>query len=179
MSEEFKLAPERWCLRTGIRVMDPDGWDRKNYEESWRKPITRDEFLVRARSSTCMAWPRPLYDEKWKDKERKPAEHPSFDYCNCQDSWEHNQILRSLGEQKQIKDVETMNKKAEAAVESNPLLDILNSLITPKTASSPIDFSEMLEAATSLHKMFEVFVKAGFTESQSLVLVGGMLKSNS
>lgn len=68
-----------------------------------------------------------------------------------------------------------------AEPEKNPLLDILNSLITPtnnKTATPGIDFKEMLEAATAMHSLFEVFVKAGFTEAQALVLVSGMLKSN-
>lgn len=163
MSEDFKLAPERWCLRTGIRVMDPDGWDRRNYEESWRKPITRGEFLVRARSSTCMAWPTPLYDEKWKDEERKPAEHPNYDYCNCQDSWEHNQVLRALGEQKQTKDVELMSNTPDP--------------VTPPAApQDPI--SELLHSALAMHEMFLTLVQGGFTEYQALVMIAQMIKPN-
>lgn len=60
--EPVKKAPETWCLDTGIKILDPDGWDRKDYE-SWYTPITRDEFIGRARRSTCYAWPTPLYDE--------------------------------------------------------------------------------------------------------------------
>lgn len=37
-----------------IRVMDPDGWDRKNFDNSWYKEkITKDEFFGRVCSSTC------------------------------------------------------------------------------------------------------------------------------
>jgi hypothetical protein len=52
-----------WSKATGIEVMDPDGWDRKNYESSWDEPIVRDEFINRAIRSTCVKWPRPLLDE--------------------------------------------------------------------------------------------------------------------
>lgn len=41
----------------GIVVMDPDGWDRKNYKASWAEKITRAEFEERLMESTCM---RPM-----------------------------------------------------------------------------------------------------------------------
>lgn len=63
-SEPVKKAPELWILQTGIQILDPDGWDRKNYQVSWYEPITRDEFIERAKMSTCYAWPKPLYDEE-------------------------------------------------------------------------------------------------------------------
>jgi hypothetical protein len=38
-------------------VMDPDGWDRKNYEASWAEEITEQEFNRRLLSSTCITKP--------------------------------------------------------------------------------------------------------------------------
>jgi uncharacterized protein with von Willebrand factor type A (vWA) domain len=35
-----------------VVVLDPDGWDRKNYQESWNEPITREEFEKRFSMST-------------------------------------------------------------------------------------------------------------------------------
>jgi hypothetical protein len=56
MSEELKCA-EDW-LKTepfvGIKVYDPDGWDRSNYEESWAEKITLIEFKKRLMVSTIM-----------------------------------------------------------------------------------------------------------------------------
>lgn len=168
---ELLLIPENWCLRTGIRVVDPDGWDRKNYLFSWQEPITRDEFLARAELSTCMAWPNPLYDEKWKHEIHAPVtDHPEYDYCNCQDAWEHSEVLKAP---EKIKDVGNMSNNADSA--TNPLLNILNDILKPKT-SPTIDTDELMQAASQLHIMFEIFVKAGFTEAQALELVGRMLK---
>lgn len=41
-----------WALYTGITVLDPDGWDRANFQESWNEPITLAEFHRRVRLST-------------------------------------------------------------------------------------------------------------------------------
>jgi hypothetical protein len=60
--EPVKKTPEIWCLDTGIQILDPDGWDRKN-PESWYTPITRPDFIKRAMMSTCYRWPSPLFDE--------------------------------------------------------------------------------------------------------------------
>lgn len=62
--EPVKKASEIWCYDTGIEVMDPDGWNRKDYENSWCEEITRDEFIRRAGMSTCKRWPEPLLDEE-------------------------------------------------------------------------------------------------------------------
>lgn len=36
-------------------VWDPDGWDRQNYDFSWKQElITREEFLKRVANSTCI-----------------------------------------------------------------------------------------------------------------------------
>jgi hypothetical protein len=37
-----------------IVIMDPDGWDRWNYEASMAEPITEAEFRNRVRRSTQM-----------------------------------------------------------------------------------------------------------------------------
>jgi len=44
-----------------LTILDPDGWDRKNFEESWNEPITLEEFKRRVMLSTC----------SWNDFKRK------------------------------------------------------------------------------------------------------------
>ena len=40
---------------TGQIVMDPDGWDRKNYDYSWNKEeISHEEFMKRLENSTTV-----------------------------------------------------------------------------------------------------------------------------
>lgn len=44
-------------------IMDPDGWDRKNYQYSWHEElITKEEFEKRAATSTC-CWPREMIQD--------------------------------------------------------------------------------------------------------------------
>lgn len=62
MSGLEKKTPDEWLQEPdfeGIVVMDPDGWDRKNYEESWAEPITSLEMSKRLGTSTC-TWPIEL-----------------------------------------------------------------------------------------------------------------------
>ena len=49
-----KRTPEEWSDLVGVLILDPDGWDRMNFEESWSTPITRDDFNRRAAESTLM-----------------------------------------------------------------------------------------------------------------------------
>jgi hypothetical protein len=52
-----KHTPETWLKDPefeGIIILDPDGWDRKNFTVSWTEPITRDEFRRRMMISTCL-----------------------------------------------------------------------------------------------------------------------------
>lgn len=63
---EFKTS-EEWQeqFKHLIYVMDPDGWDRKNFDNSWYKEkITKDEFFSRVCSSTCRfnVSPVEIYD---------------------------------------------------------------------------------------------------------------------
>jgi len=44
------------------RVMDPDGWDRKDMHQSWyRELITQEEYMKRVSQSTCK-YPISAYD---------------------------------------------------------------------------------------------------------------------
>lgn len=52
-TDEEVRKPEEWAADFGIKVHDPDGWDRKNFAESWAKPISASEFAHRAAESTC------------------------------------------------------------------------------------------------------------------------------
>jgi hypothetical protein len=36
-----------------VLVRDPDGWDRKNLEESLEEKTSKDEFVRRLQNSTC------------------------------------------------------------------------------------------------------------------------------
>lgn len=44
---------DEWCAATGAIVMDPDGWDRKNFKKSWGEKISLEEFSVRTAMSTA------------------------------------------------------------------------------------------------------------------------------
>lgn len=53
---ELKLTPDEWLKKDeyyGLVILDPDGWDRSNFEASWKEPITKDEFDRRWGESTC------------------------------------------------------------------------------------------------------------------------------
>ena len=58
MSDELR-ASNQWAVRlldnTGKIILDPDGWDRKNYEQSFNvELITFDEFMRRVERSTTI-----------------------------------------------------------------------------------------------------------------------------
>lgn len=44
--------PSEWERYTGITIIDPDGWDRKNFDVSWNTPITYSEWEDRSNRST-------------------------------------------------------------------------------------------------------------------------------
>jgi hypothetical protein len=50
--QELKRSSAAWAVLTGVIVVDPDGWDRRNYEQSWNEPITLEEFRKRTFMST-------------------------------------------------------------------------------------------------------------------------------
>jgi hypothetical protein len=45
-------TPEVWCDLLDVFILDADGWDRKNFTESWNTPITRHEFIERFQRCT-------------------------------------------------------------------------------------------------------------------------------
>lgn len=47
------MTSQEWCRQLGISVTDPDGWDRRNFEFSFREElITKVTFLNRVEKST-------------------------------------------------------------------------------------------------------------------------------
>ena len=52
-----KLTSEEWLSALDVKceILDPDGWDRKNYDFSFREErITFNEFFNRMDASTCV-----------------------------------------------------------------------------------------------------------------------------
>jgi len=45
-----------------IVIMDPDGWNRKDYKNSWAEEISRDEFEQRVGLSTC-SYPAGFFEQ--------------------------------------------------------------------------------------------------------------------
>ena len=38
----------------GVKVLDPDGWDRKDFARSWAEKLTYPEMLKRLAKSPCI-----------------------------------------------------------------------------------------------------------------------------
>ncbi len=58
MPEEKKLTSKDWYAtlfpNKEVVVLDPDGWDRTNFQFSWfEELITEQQFHLRVMSSTC------------------------------------------------------------------------------------------------------------------------------
>lgn len=53
---EIKKSSQQWqSLYPYPKVLDPDGWDRENYNYSWYEElITLEEYNRRVSNSTCM-----------------------------------------------------------------------------------------------------------------------------
>ncbi len=52
--EEIKTSAE-WAEEKGVKVLDPDGWDRQNLTYSWNEEeITEAEFERRLSLSTTL-----------------------------------------------------------------------------------------------------------------------------
>lgn len=49
---EDRYDSSHWAQVTGVIVMDPDGWNRQDFENSWNEKITLAEFKRRAWMST-------------------------------------------------------------------------------------------------------------------------------
>jgi len=54
----IKMTSDQWCKRhnivLGLEILDPDGWNRKDFEFSfYKEKITEKEFSRRLACSTC------------------------------------------------------------------------------------------------------------------------------
>ena len=49
-----RMTSTTWCEKLGVVVLDPDGWDRANFEQSWAEMISEEEFRARLQRSTTM-----------------------------------------------------------------------------------------------------------------------------
>ena len=59
MSQEELKTSQAWYETIPAKykfvIMDPDGWDRKNYQYSFHEElITKEEFKMRMANSTCL-----------------------------------------------------------------------------------------------------------------------------
>ena len=71
------LTPEDWSKLSDIEVIDPDGWNRLDFDKDWAKPITFSEFYSKASASTTSNWPSLGYTLLEKAVFEKYAkEHP-------------------------------------------------------------------------------------------------------
>lgn len=52
---ELKTSQEWSELEPNLKILDPDGWDRSNYQYSWfEELISKEEFDRRVMYSTCI-----------------------------------------------------------------------------------------------------------------------------
>lgn len=55
---QLKTSLDWYKKHDTVVILDPDGWDRKNYDYSFNEEkITEEEFLRRRSMSTCMKNP--------------------------------------------------------------------------------------------------------------------------
>ena len=67
-TEDLKTSAE-WEDLCIVKILDPDGWDRKNFEQSWfKEKITRKEFERRLTISTIVPIEGYNYKNFWKDR---------------------------------------------------------------------------------------------------------------
>lgn len=50
----MKQNSTAWSEHFGVIVLDPDGWDRSNFKQSWYEEIDELEFKRRLQHSTSM-----------------------------------------------------------------------------------------------------------------------------
>jgi len=66
--DEIKTS-EEWQKHVSILILDPDGWDRKNFQYSWyEEQISFSEFNKRMIQSTC----------RWETT--SPSDYPGTDF---------------------------------------------------------------------------------------------------
>ena len=63
----YERKPEDWLIDpaySDIMIIDPDGWDRQNFEESWARPINQKEFERRLGMCTIDMARRTQHDSQ-------------------------------------------------------------------------------------------------------------------
>ena len=56
MDKEIKKTSAEWIKGCSVIILDPDGWDRTNFDYSFNKEeITKEEFDKRIGYSTCIS----------------------------------------------------------------------------------------------------------------------------
>ncbi len=50
----MKMNSTAWSELFEVVVLDPDGWDRANFDVSWNEEIDEEEFKRRLQRSTSM-----------------------------------------------------------------------------------------------------------------------------
>jgi len=78
--EELSRTSKEWqIIMPEITVIDPDGWDRKNYEYSWNQEIiTRAEYIKRRTNSTCYGFENAT--KTYTEKDLRDALEYGLDY---------------------------------------------------------------------------------------------------
>lgn len=65
-SEEWQKLVQ--AIYPDYMILDPDGWDRTNYQYSWHEElISQEEFEKRAGRSTCQ-WPNKMLQDIISDE---------------------------------------------------------------------------------------------------------------
>lgn len=63
MDQKLKTSEQWQQENMDVIVMDPDGWNRSNYQYSWfEEKITKEEYTKRILHSTCMINKKVLKD---------------------------------------------------------------------------------------------------------------------
>lgn len=65
MTKRVVKNSTEWLASTKYKhlsILDPDGWDRENFNESWNELITEEEFIHRLMNSTIMDSRRHIAD---------------------------------------------------------------------------------------------------------------------
>ena len=52
-NKTIKRSPDKWGKLLNILIIDPDGWNRSNYDVDWKKKLTLSEFIQKASNSTA------------------------------------------------------------------------------------------------------------------------------
>lgn len=53
INREMRTSSEWQSIYSKVDILDPDGWNRSDFEKSWNELISRDEFINRVCKSTC------------------------------------------------------------------------------------------------------------------------------